>query len=67
MPKMSERDKHQELEVRLKAMTEQVETSRKRLRERQLDYAVEIKELDAASQRKILKDNAESLNVRQPA
>ena len=32
-----------------------------------LDYAVEIKELDAQSQRKILKDNAEFLNARQPA
>jgi predicted TIM-barrel fold metal-dependent hydrolase len=32
-----------------------------------LDYAVEIKELDAASQRKILKDNAEFLNTPQPA
>jgi predicted TIM-barrel fold metal-dependent hydrolase len=32
-----------------------------------LDYVVEIKELDAASQRKILKDNAEFLNTRKPA
>lgn len=42
MPKMSERDKHQELEVRLKAMTEQVETSRKRLRERYARIVSEI-------------------------
>ena len=32
-----------------------------------LDYAVEIKELDDDAKRKILRDNVEFLNTRQPA
>jgi predicted TIM-barrel fold metal-dependent hydrolase len=32
-----------------------------------LDYAAEIKDLDEQSKRLVLRDNAESLNVLQPA